>query len=461
MKGLLIKKVFTIVGFIFLLALLFIALKIVVFRLYTVNNIKVDGESIVYERPKGMERTEPTKWNSISAVETEATLVNNISIYHEGKRINGKIYEKDQRYYVNFKGYIEQIGGKLKTSEGKEILQYNDKNIEIHFDKELYSKKYEALKFRGEILTINNKKYVSINDIESMLDLRDTWDNKKRKIYIYNDKKYVDKPIVCKSGKASLIRFEKVVAGTGLKGSEAKEKFKIIADNLYSKGVKFHVSWVPRYKDPSKDIDNNLLTNKTMDNAQFINMLDHLIQKGGVIGLNGYTHQSGDETSLKGNELTGNINEDETRRVLESAIITAKSLRIPISFFQSPNYASSRKQQRIIEEYFNILYEPYKGYYNVNPLYSFRDKKRLYVPTMYGGVEDKHGESMVKQLKGKGNFVLKSLYIHPFMEIGFVNLKDEDEKGYRDYTYDRNSPLNNVIKALDESGYITISVNNF
>lgn len=458
-----IKRFFKVVGFLLLGILAFIALKIAIFRMYTINNIEVNGESIVYERPKGMGSREPTKWDSISPMETKYTLVNNIDIFHDGKKIKGSVYEKDLRYYVNFKSYIDQIGGNLEKSGEKDILTYNGKSVQVYKDKGSYSKEYEALDFRGEILNIDDKQYVSINDIEGMLDLRDTWDSKKGEIHIFNDKKYVKRPSAGKSGKGALIRIEDIASGATLNSSTAKEKLKIVGDNLYSKGVKFHIAWVPRYKEPSKGIDNDLLKNKTIDNIQFINMLDHLIQKGGVIGLHGYTHQAGNATSLNGFELTGKLNssEEETRKVIEGAIVTAKTLRIPIGFFESPHYGATRKQQRIIEEYFNILYEPYAGYYNANPLYSFRDKKRLYVPAIYGYVKDKHGEAMVKRIEIGGNFALKSLFVHPFMELGFVDLKDPDENGYRDYTYNETSPLSNIVKALDKAGYVTISVNSF
>lgn len=440
----------------------FISLKIVVFRLHSVTNIQVNGETVSYDKPKNISSNMPTKWDQVKGLKTTPKLEEDISIYYEGEKINLDIYEKDLRYYVDFKKFTSKIGGELTEEEDKEVLTYNGKKIEIHRKTKSYSKEYEALDFRGEILNIEDRDYVSINDIESMLDFRDTWDIDNKKIYIYIDKKHIPQPGSCKDGKAAFIRLEDVSSGATFKTSTAKEKMKIIGDNLYKKGVKFHVAWVPRYVDPSKGIDNDLLKNKTMENVQFINMLDYLIQKGGVIGLHGYTHQAGNEVSLNGFELTRKLNssEKETRKVIESSITTAKTLKIPIGFFESPHYGSTRKQQRIIEDYFNVLYEPYTGYYNANPIYSFGDKNRLYVPAMIGYVKDKDGSEISKRIEKWGNIVLRSLFVHPFVETGYIDLGKPNDKGYRDYTYSEKSPLNNIIRALDKNGYVTVSVNS-
>lgn len=459
-EGTTMKKLFKCIGLIILIGVSFIIFQIVLFRPHTIDNIQVKGDSITYEKPKKIEDKYSVKWDSIQPLKTRENLVDDIVIHHEGSKIKGKLYEKDLRYYINLNNYISQIGGTITKENDKEIIIYNNKKIEINKSKKTYSKQKETLHFRGEVLNINGLDYISINDIEGMLDLRDTWNTKNRTIHIYNDKNYTYKNSISREGEAALVRIEDITAGSALSDNTSKEKMKVLADNLYSKGVKFHIAWVPRYKNPKKDIDNDLLTQKTMDNVQFINMLDHLIQKGGVIGLHGYTHQYGNETSLEGFELTRKINstEEETRKVIESAIVVAKTLNIPIGFFESPHYGATRKQQRIIEEYFEILYEPYAGYYNANPLYSFMDKNRLYVPAMYGYVKDKNGDKIVRKIKGHNKFVLKSFFIHPYMELGFIKFKEADETGYNDYIYDDKSPLNSIIKALDEAGCTTINV---
>ncbi|WP_048570028.1 DUF2334 domain-containing protein [Clostridium cylindrosporum] len=455
-----IKKILSVFILIVLLIATYGTLRIARFRIYEIKNILVEGKNLVYEGPKKVNKAEPTRFNNIKRIDTKASKVNNISIYFKGDKLYTDIYEKDLRYYVDFRSFVREVQGDIIPDGDKVILNYKNKKITINKELKTYSKKSDSIEFRGEVLNINNKKYISLNDIEGMLDFRDTWNIEKGIINVFDDKKKVNISPVCKSGKAALIRLEDVSTGSTLKSSTAKEKMKILADNLYINGIKFNVAWVPRFKNPQKGIDNDLLTNKTMSNVQFINMMDHLIQKGGAIGLHGYTHQANGDISLKGFELTRKLNssESETRRVIESGITTAKTLNIPISFFESPHYGATRSQQRIIEDYFNVIYEPYKGYYNFNPLYSFKDKSRLYVPTPLGYIHDKDGEDIIKKIEKQWDFRLNSFFLHPYFEFGFIDLKDTDKYGYRDYNYSEKSPLNRIIKTLGRNGYVTISV---
>lgn len=55
---------------------------------------------------------------------------------------------------------------------------------------------------------------------------------------------------------------------------------------------------MPRYIDPSQNIDNSLADNMNMYNADFIYTLDYFTFRRGLIGLHGYTHQNGNENIL-------------------------------------------------------------------------------------------------------------------------------------------------------------------
>lgn len=423
---------------------------------YTIRNIKVENNSVIYNKSDNVRSGEKTKWNSIEIPKRERTLLDDITIYHEGKKIKTSVYEKNLSYYIDFYDYVKKIGGSIKREDNKEIVLYNNKSTEFDKYKRIYVIDKNAISFRGEIININERIYFSINDIENMLGLRSAWNIENKNIYMFNDKKINKKLPVGNDGKGAFLRIEDVSSGGTLKTNEAKEKLKIVADNLYQKGMKFHVAWIPRYVDPSKKIDNDLLRNNSIENVQFINMLDHLIQKGGVIGLHGYTHQSGNQATGKGFELNKDLNssEGETRKVIENGIKTAKTLNIPIGFYESPHYGATRKQQKIIEEYFTILYEPYL---NVNPMYSFLDKNRLYVPTPYNYVKDKDGKDMVEKIMNSKDIMLVSFFIHPLREINNIRFKD-NKKGYVDYEYSDNSPINNIADALYKKGYKTIHV---
>ncbi len=312
---------------------------------------------------------------------------------------------------------------------------------------------------------IDNKTYISLNDFENMLGLRDHWNHEEKKIYIFENKDSIkarDREQM--SGKPALIRLEDVSAGNKYITSEGIEKTKLMADLLYQRGAKFNVAWISRFKDPSKKIDNDLLENRSMANVQFINMLDYLIFRGGTVGLHGYTHQAGIYPSAVGSDLSKEFNssEEETRNIVESAIKTSKILNIPVSFFESGHYHATRKQQAIIEEYFDICYEPYKYYWNFRPMISKRNDFTVYVPTPLSYVKDENGEAIVNKInKNKNNNVLASLFLHPTKEMNFIKISDIDENGVTHFEYGKNSPLNNILNELERTGYVTVSVNSF
>ncbi|MEG0641734.1 MAG: DUF2334 domain-containing protein [Clostridium sp.] len=437
-----------------------ICIKIIIFRTHAITDIQVNKGRITSYNP--IKRQEPKMFSDIRAKEMDISKVD-IKLYYEGRVIPVKVYEKALRYYVEFETFISEIRGNITKHGDDYVVNYNKNQVKVNKKNESYIKGNKTIDYRGETLVIDGREYISLNDIESMLSLRDTWSTKDSTIHMYNERKSVNSIKPDTTGKAAMIRLEDVSSGGALSKSIAKEKMKIIADNLYTGGMKFHVGWVPRFVNPKMNIDNDLLANKTMDNVQFINMLDYFIQRGGVIGLHGYTHQSANEVSLQGFELTRKLNssEDETRNIIEKSIEVAKTLNIPIEFFESPHYGATRKQQRIIEEYFNVLYEPYAGWFNLNlnPIYSFSNDKKIYVPAPMGYIHDKHGEKIVKKIEKSKGYYLTSFFIHGSKEMPFINIKKVDKNGYVDYEYIGDSPLTNIVKALKKTGHTTIKVN--
>jgi predicted deacetylase len=91
--------------------------------------------------------------------------------------------------------------------------------------------------------------------------------------------------------------------------------------------------------------------------------MEYLLNRNGIIGLHGYTHQYGDEVSAVGTEFSDERNNDEKsiRKRVEAAINTAKKLELPVKFFETPHYAATAFQQSIFEQYFDIIYEPFVG----------------------------------------------------------------------------------------------------
>ena len=112
-------------------------------------------------------------------------------------------------------------------------------------------------------------------------------------------------------GRVALIRFEDVTAGDEYLDSDNLEKFRVVADYMFSAGVPFHIAWIPRFIDPPNGIDNDISKDYSMPNANFLFTIEYLLNRNGVIGLHGYTHQYGNEVSADGTEFNEERNNDE------------------------------------------------------------------------------------------------------------------------------------------------------
>lgn len=458
------KKIKYVIIFIAII-IMFAFLKINIFKKNAINSNNINLDKVLINSNIDNKNynlkyslVEESTNNSIDKVDK----IEDINIFFNGKliKLENYIYENKQRYYIEIEEALKIFSESEKLTDNN-IIKID--NISLNLNEEKFSKNNTKYTLRGNLLEIDGKDYISINDLEFIFNLRSKWNYEEKEVFLFNEKEVFKETIkVEKNDKLSFIRLEDVTA-RGLHGSSLNiEKLKVIADYLYSQEIYFHIAWIPRFKDPSKSIDNDLLNNKSLANVQFINMLDSLIYKGGIIGLHGYTHQSGEDISGIGSELTRFINtkDEEVREIVESGIKTAKSLNIPIDFFETPHYHGSRNQQRIIEEYFDVIYEPYTGYWNKNPLISLSNNKTVYMPTQLSYVKDNYGEILVKKIHNNKSY-MASLFIHPWKETSFINFEEIDENGYVKYTYEENTPIKNITKALKDNGYNSSTINIF
>ena len=203
--------------------------------------------------------------------------------------------------------------------------------------------------------------------------------------------------------------------------------------------------------DPPNGIDNDISKDYSMSNANFLFTIEHLINRNGVIGLHGYTHQYGKEVSGDGTELYKERNNDErnVRKRVEAAINTAKKLEFPVKFFESPHYAATSFQQSIFEQYFNIIYEGYVGIWGEKIIKSPRNHRTLYIPTPLGYVEGKDGtKKILKRINNLGEDTLASLFYHPYIDFDHIILQNNTNNGYSMSNYSKNSPLHQIVQAL-------------
>ena len=394
--------------------------------------------------------------SKIKFADTPVTKVNGVSlnILNENNITNVPMLLKSQRYYIPLNFICNKLNYTIDTSDGP-ILLYNDDN-KISLTKDSYDKNSKTGSLRGNLINSNGTYYISISDIEELFNLIAVFDFKNNNISLLpsNIKAPEDSSVIY-SDKVALVRFEDFTCGNSYSSDQSQTKVKCIADLIYSQGMKFHISWIPRFKSPTDNIDNDLLKNDNITNVAFVNLLDYLLNKGCEIGLHGYTHQHGDEKSASGEEMSKDVNNTipETRAIIENGIDTASALNIPISYFESPHYRETELQQKVIKDYFQFIYEPFDS--SKNNIYK-SDNYHLFVPTPLGYVHNSDPSSIIDGLNTDNPDTLHSFYFHPYIELKYINFNINNNK--LNVTYNENSPLQQIVKTLKSDGYTTVHI---
>ena len=368
-----------------------------------------------------------------------------LKINFEGRSINFiiPIYKNINRYFIPMLEFISQIGGKIDIKGSKINVMFKEKSI-ICIDYCINDYKFTI---------IHSVLYISLFDICRILSIRSIWDYSRGRISLYWDKSNY-KSCKCVCGRAALIRFEDITAGGEYLDSDNLEKLRVVADYMYLAGIPFHIAWIPRFIDPPNGIDNDISKDYSMPNADFLFTMEYLLNRNGIIGLHGYTHQYGDEVSADGTEFNAERNNDEKsiRKRVEAAINTAKKLELPAKFFETPHYAATAFQQSIFEQYFDIVYESFVGIWGERIVKSPRNHRTLYIPTPLGYVEEKDGiNKMLDRINNLNEATLASLFYHPYIDFEYITLKN-GIGGYTMSNYSKDSPLHKIVKALYYKG---------
>lgn len=392
----------------------------------------------------------------IKFADRPVTKVNGVrlNILNEPNITNVPILLKSQRYYIPLKFICNKLKYTIDTSDNSILLSNNDNKISL--TKDSYDKNSRTGSLRGNLINSNGANYISISDIEEIFNLIAVFDFKNNNISLLpsNNTEPEDSSVLY-SDKIALIRFEDFTCGYTNTLDKNQTKIKCMVDLLYSQGMKFHVGWIPRFKSPPDNIDNDLLTNDNITNVGFVNLLDYIINKGGEIGLHGYTHQHGDEISGSGEEMSKDVNNTipETRAIIENGIDTASAINIPISFYENPHYRGTELQRKVIEDYFQFIYVPFDS--SKKNVYS-PDDYHLYVPAPLGRVHDLDTSDIINGLNSNDPDVLNSFYYHPSIEIDYINFNTIGNK--LNVTFDEKSPLQQIIKTLKSDEYTTVHI---
>ncbi|HEX2924644.1 MAG TPA: DUF2334 domain-containing protein [Ruminiclostridium sp.] len=373
------------------------------------------------------------------------------------------VYVDNNRYYLPLTEIINQMNGKMTIKDGMAYIEANGNKINLDTLKNYYVSNDKQFSLKKRALVFENIVYVSLFDLQKMLNLKIDWDEANNGIGLFGNKDSLPPNKQPESGKTALMRFEDVSADQRYATSESLEKLRAIFDYCYSRSIPMHLGWVPRYIDSKNNIDNDPAETYSIHNANFIYTLDYFSDKNGLIGLHGYTHQYGNELSISGTEFSDRSNNSEksVRERLNFAINAAKKLDIPIDFFESPHYSATPYQKRIMEQYFNIIYE-YRLSYTEKNISKIKVDNRVvkYIPTPLGYVNGRYDTNhMLSKIEALKSTTLGSFFFHPSIEFDFIALK-KSANGYPSYVYGDNSPLHMIINTLIKKGYVFKDINS-
>lgn len=375
---------------------------------------------------------------------------------------NNKMNFKKDILYKNNRLYIP-IGEFIKYFGLTEEINGDDINIgdfaDIKIQDKIICKEDEEISLRGDIIEKSGEYYISLFDLCEILELNTYWDYENNKIYISKKTTTNVNDSESLNGKNGYIRFEDFTAGDIYLCKGALEKVRLVTDYMKRNNESFSISWIPRYINNDKKIDNDISKEKSMENSNFVFTLDYIVNNGGNIGLHGYTHQYKNSNSVSGVEFgdEGCNNLDEVRKRVEDALGIAKKLNIPISYWETPHYKTTAEEQKIFEEYFSIIYEPSIGLYNKKIITSENNEVTKYIPTPLGYVDDDNGDSIIERMINCDENQELSLFYHLSMEIKSINITINN--GNIEYKYKDDSILKKIVKLARKLGYRFSNIN--
>lgn len=381
-----------------------------------------------------------------------------VNFYHKKVKIDfkNKILHRYNRYYVPLSEFCNSFGNNIVPNSNE--IQLNN-GVIINLSEKKYTKNDKDFLLRGDTFTLNNESYISFFDACEILNLSTYWDYNSNSIYINTKKdKSMDsdnnKKHKKKRKKDAYIRFEDVSAGDVYAKQDNLEKLRMISDYMNDENEKFSLGWIPRYINKPLNIDNDISRDNTFSNANFLFTMDYLVNRGGSIGIHGYTHQYGDVNSITGNEFGDDGYNDpaEIRKRLESAIKIANKVNIPYAFWETPHYHATAKQQALFEEYFKVIYEPSFVKYNKKIVISDKNGITKYIPAPLSNVKNNDVGPMLQSIKNKPTDVEMSLFYHPSIEIESIHVSLEND-GTINSSYDDNSILKQIVACVDSLGY--------
>jgi len=274
------------------------------------------------------------------------------------------------------------------------------------------------------------------------------------------------------SRKTALLRLEDICPGGLYISQENLDKLNVVAAYLQQEGIPFEVSLIPRMIEPDKNYDVTIADN-TEYTRRFVSTMKNLEEKGGVIGIHGYTHQSGNSNSVSGYEFYNESHNPDVpntyeyaKERFEKAVDLFNKAGINPAYWETPHYAASDQQLMAFEEQIGLIYENNYYYYAEARLSNkvINHNKQYHsgvdiVPAPLGHLNSQERlASMMDSLDtGEKDGLLASLYFHPTREFPYIQ-KAYDNNGEVYYVYDEKSLLHQLVKKLKDRGYTFVSI---
>lgn len=394
----------------------------------------------------------------------------NFTLFINGNLCNmsAPIYIDKNRYYICLNEFIEKNNGSIKRKNCETFIKLLDFDFSIDINTYTCNINNSSYKLKGFIPVNEDLYYISFSDLSYILNLYTSWDRSNKIIYCKTNGYSTEDIPKYKStiNQIGLIRLEDVTTDCATEGfSKSLEALRIMGKYLACRNIPYHIAWIPRFVSPSQNVDINLIESNSFGNAEMVYTLDFLCNNNGVIGLHGYTHQTNNEVSGIGGEFGFyNTSASNFRERINKAIETANYLNIPIGFFETPHYAITEEQTKIAEEYFHILYYPYElsGPNNTDlskPQLSPYNSSSYYISTPLNYIKSDSIDSSINNILKCNTKNLGSIFFHPYLEYDFINTYVENNIPM--YTYDPNSTLKKVVKALETKGFKLSKVTDF
>lgn len=379
-----------------------------------------------------------------------------VSLIINGKDINLKnqIFLDENRYYIPLTEITNINKGTVKKTKDSIKLNLFDKEVTIN--KNHWSVNDEKMSLKKHIVSYKGNLYISLIDFTNIFDLGSRWDFEGKVIKLYGLKNNNVKKYSVQGTQEGALRFEDVaVDGTGNEeSSKYLEGLRYMGKNLGESEIPYYIAWIPRYIDPTRNIDLDPSKVESFPLAELVYTLDYLNFNNGYVGLHGYTHQRNNEVSGVGTEFGKDYSSVEELNIrVKKALAIAEYLDIDITFFEAPHYVITVKQNGALENKFTYIFNNY----NCEIPLENQDKiiksklgnESYYIPTPLYYVEDGTGEQMIRRIDKLSKDSFAGFFYHPFVELNSIEFS-EDNNGIPTIKYKEQSPLNKIIEKLEK-----------